>query len=195
MYVTAFVGSRRRGGNTDILVKEALEAAQQKGATTKVHYLDEYKIEECMGCDQCKVVKHCVIEDDVAHLYDEIFRASGIVIGSPIYMSWITGTAKTFIDRWYALVDFQDGQYRARYERDKKVAFIFPYEAPDDHEYDYVAEKHRQIMKTKPVAEVKVLLVPRVREKGDVSKHDWCLQEAAKIGEWIAAPIEEPVSE
>ncbi len=100
--VLGFVGSGRIGGNTDILVQQALLGATEKGAVTKIFYLDNMNIKGCNGCGYCKSNDSCRINDDMQEIYEEIVSAGAIIIGSPIYMMQITAQTKLLIDRLYA---------------------------------------------------------------------------------------------
>ncbi len=47
MKVLGIVCSPRKGGNTEILVKEALQAAEEKGAETELILVSEMDINPC----------------------------------------------------------------------------------------------------------------------------------------------------
>jgi len=49
MKVVGFVGSPRRDGNTDVLVRKILQGAASQGAQTKVFYLNEMDFKGCQG--------------------------------------------------------------------------------------------------------------------------------------------------
>ena len=49
----AFVGSPRKGGNTDVLVDEALDAFRETGGTTEKVFLSSLQINPCQGCVAC----------------------------------------------------------------------------------------------------------------------------------------------
>ncbi len=51
--VLGIVGSPRRGGNTEILVKTALESASKAGAETEMIRLCEKVVGPCDGCASC----------------------------------------------------------------------------------------------------------------------------------------------
>jgi multimeric flavodoxin WrbA len=66
--ILTVVGSPRRGGNTDILVRKAAEGAGEKGAQVETIWLAELKIGECDGCMSCWKGKHCIKRDDARYL-------------------------------------------------------------------------------------------------------------------------------
>ncbi|MDY6794008.1 MAG: flavodoxin family protein [Actinomycetota bacterium] len=63
MKVLGIVGSKRKKGNTSILVRETFKAAELAGADTSLVYLGDLEIEGCRGCDKCAETHRCVIED------------------------------------------------------------------------------------------------------------------------------------
>lgn len=58
-------------------------------------------IKFCIGCNSCtnKLDKLCILNDYITEIYPKILKANKIILASPLYMSHITGTSKTFIDR------------------------------------------------------------------------------------------------
>ncbi|HHW42499.1 MAG TPA: flavodoxin family protein [Desulfotomaculum sp.] len=104
MKVIGVVGSPRRGGNTEILVETVLEGAAAEGAKTEVYRLNELNIRGCQGCFYCQEHGRCRQSDDMALLYEALRTADGLVIGSPIYMNYVTAQTKLFLDRLFAFL-------------------------------------------------------------------------------------------
>ncbi|CEP66114.1 Flavoprotein-like [Moorella glycerini] len=103
MKAVGFVGSPRRGGNTEILVEQVLAGAAASGAKTAIYHLNELHIRGCQGCNYCQEHGYCRQEDDMTILYEQLKAADGIVLGSPIYMGYLTAQTKLFLDRLFAL--------------------------------------------------------------------------------------------
>lgn len=100
MRIIGIVGSPRRGGNTEFLVKEALNAAKEAGVEEiEMITLAEKTILPCNGCECCIETGECVIDDDMQQIYPKLLAADGIIFGAPVYMWGICGLAKVFIDR------------------------------------------------------------------------------------------------
>ena len=93
------VGSPRKGGNTEIAMRETLKAGEQEGAETELIHLVDFNLKPCDGCRVCFETKNCVIEDDVEKLFEKMTQADGIIIGSPVYFYDVNAQTKTFIDR------------------------------------------------------------------------------------------------
>ena len=92
-------GSPRVGGNTDIILSEALAAAKEEGAEVRLIRISDYSLEPCSACQACFTSKKCVIDDDCEKIYQEILRADGVILGSPSYFQAVTAQMKIFIDR------------------------------------------------------------------------------------------------
>lgn len=99
-------GSPRRYGQSRSLLAVALKAAETLGAKTKVIDLYDCKIEPCLGCvsdgkEACGYP--CVIDDDMRVIYEEVLRADGMILATPVYWYATPGHVKNFIDRLTAL--------------------------------------------------------------------------------------------
>jgi len=102
-------GAHRKGRNTSFMVQEALRSAEKvKGVQTKFIELSDFKIEYCRHCNKCifapddyerKSGGGCVIQDGMQEIYPLIEEADGIILGSPVYVSNVSGRMKTFLDR------------------------------------------------------------------------------------------------
>ena len=104
MKVLGISGSARRDGNTAALVNVILSRCHDAGIETEFISLAGKTIRPCLGCEECKKEKWCVIRnddwDEVAHA---ILGCEVLVIGSPTYYYDVCGHMKNFIDRTYCL--------------------------------------------------------------------------------------------
>lgn len=103
MKVLGIVCSPRRGGNTEILVRRALECAEDDGAEVELWSFAGREVRPCDHCASCFKVGECHIEDDMQGLYPKLMEADGIVLGSPVYFWSVSAQAKLVMDRTYAL--------------------------------------------------------------------------------------------
>ena len=71
MKILGIVGSPRKGGNTEILVEEALTATREAGAQTKVILLVDKNIAGCDGCSSCFETGVSKIKDDRQSKYQQ----------------------------------------------------------------------------------------------------------------------------
>ena len=93
------VGSPRKGGNTETVMKQALQTGEEEGAKIELIHLADYDLKPCKGCSTCHKTGDCVIEDDVETLYEKVAQADAIIIGSPVYIHNVSTLTKTFIER------------------------------------------------------------------------------------------------
>jgi multimeric flavodoxin WrbA len=103
MKVTGIVCSPRKGGNTEILVREALAGAQDCGAEIELLTVWDRDIRPCDGCQSCEKTGTCRIKDGVQEIFQRLLQADGIVWGTPVYFFSATAQAKMLIDRSYSL--------------------------------------------------------------------------------------------
>ena len=103
MKILGLCCSLRKGGNTEFLVNEVLQGAQQEGAETELYRVSGKNIQPCDGCHACMKTGECHIKDDMQDLYEKMLEADGIVYGSPSYFYTMAGQLKNIIDRTTAL--------------------------------------------------------------------------------------------
>ena len=130
----AFVGSPRRGGNTDVLVDEALDAFRASGGTAEKVSLSSLQIAPCQGCFACMngdgLDSVCVQRDDMTEIYQKMFAADAILWATPIYMWSPTAQMKLFLDRLFPLGDYQKTRWRCALDG-KPVGIIIVYAEHD----------------------------------------------------------------
>lgn len=86
-----------RDGNTDVLLREVLKAAEAEGAKTKFVKLTKMDMKPCIGDLTCSKTKKCIYNDDIQKMAKEfIEEADGVIFGSPVYFKSMTGQMKIF---------------------------------------------------------------------------------------------------
>jgi multimeric flavodoxin WrbA len=110
MNVLGISCSPRKGGNTDILIREALSGAQEAGVEN-IEFLSVAgkMMFPCNACGACLQTGNCVIEDDMQAIYPKLIQADGIIIGTPVYFWTISAQAKILIDRTYCVIRGKNG--------------------------------------------------------------------------------------
>ena len=53
MKIIAFLGSPREGGNSEILLKEAVRGIEESGLNVHIFYLNRMNIMPCQNCGGC----------------------------------------------------------------------------------------------------------------------------------------------
>ena len=106
--IIGVIGSPRTGSNTEILIRKALESAEEVGAETDLINLGSAEIEPCIACDICKSTGECAIYDDMQDITQKLGEADGLILGSPVYFGNVTSQMKIFMDRSRPLrIDFK----------------------------------------------------------------------------------------
>jgi multimeric flavodoxin WrbA len=103
MKVIAIVGSPRPNGNTNYLVDQALQEISSCGIETEKIILSQYRINGCLGHENCRSCKVCQQDDDGRWIVEKFSQADGIILATPVYYYNMTAQMKTFIDRNYFL--------------------------------------------------------------------------------------------
>ena len=101
--VLGIFGSPRKGGNTDLLLEEALKGAEQEGAKVERLHLSDFTVTPCTECHGCDQTGKCVILDDMEKIYPKLLEADVVILASPIFFYGVTAWAKALIDRTQAL--------------------------------------------------------------------------------------------
>jgi len=103
MKALVLLGSPRKKGNTELLLKQIIQGIEQAHGKWELIRLPGLDIHPCIGCGTCEKAGICVFKDDMPDLYEKINQADRIIIGSPIYFYNVTAQTKLFIDRCQAL--------------------------------------------------------------------------------------------
>ena len=100
-------GSPRPKCNTAKLLDKSLEGVKSVIPDAETQRIDLYKItfKGCKSCFACKKLNgryygKCAIKDDLKPILEEISMADGIIFGSPIYFSDVTGVMRCFLERF-----------------------------------------------------------------------------------------------
>jgi len=126
MKVLGILGSPRVGGNSDILLDQALAGAQEAGAEVEKIFLCQKKISGCLACEKCNETGVCAIKDDMPGIHQEILEADALIHSVPVYFWAMTAQMKAYLDRWCAFFDAEWRWHKAYYPKmkGKKVGLI-----------------------------------------------------------------------
>jgi multimeric flavodoxin WrbA len=97
--ILGIVGSPRMGGNTELLVAEALRASAEDGAETEILRLADKEVRPCDACLSCRKTGECRIKDDFNLIFKKMSTADGIILASPVFFGSATPQIKAMIDR------------------------------------------------------------------------------------------------
>ncbi|MDI6889989.1 MAG: flavodoxin family protein [Thermodesulfovibrionales bacterium] len=189
MKIIAFLGSPRKNGNTELLLKEAIKGIKNSGFKVRVFNLNRMNISPCQNCGGCEHTGLCIFEDDMAQIYNAIREADRIILASPIFFLGVSAQAKIMVDRcqcfWYEKYllkkPIPEGPYGRRgllllVGGQKKEIGIHCAEATV-----------KAFFRTISVSEHKTLRFLGVDSKGAIVNHPTALSEAYKAGKKLIA--------
>lgn len=181
MKVLAILGSARRGGNTETLMKEALRGA---GSDAEVIDLAELNYVGCQGCKGCRQADSdgCIFQDDMQRLYALMKEADALVLGSPVYYGEVTGQMKSFMDRWYAL---RDKDRNLRLAPGKRALFILVQGAEEEGRYEPAVKRLTKVLASYEMVP-RVVIAAGIEKKGAVKARPELLRAAFEAGRWLA---------
>lgn len=192
----AFVGSPRVGGNTDVLVDQAIDAFCEAGGEAEKVFLSSLHIHPCLGCGACSradgLDSVCAQRDDMQALYRKMISADALLWATPIYMWSPTAQMKLYLDRLHPLGDYQNTRWQ-RALSGKPIGLIIVYAEPDP--LDSGVFQTRDILKV--VAESRGGYVPfvvhsTVGKKGQAAQDAALVQRVRRAAETLYASVNGP---
>ncbi len=93
--------SPRKGGNTELLIKEVFKALEKEGIKSELFQLGGKEVNGCIACMKCRKKEdgRCHQDNDVINkCIEKMMKADGIIIGSPVYHADLTADAKALIE-------------------------------------------------------------------------------------------------
>jgi len=185
MKVLGIFGSPRRGGNTELLLEEALKGAEKEGGEVERIYLSDFTITPCKECHGCDNTGNCVILDDMEKIYPKLLEANVLILASPIFFYGVTAWAKALIDRsqalWarkYLIKDPTLGK-----EGKKRKGFFISVGATKGQKvFEGAILTVKYFFDVLNAEYVGELLYRGVEAKGDILKHPEALQQAFEAG-------------
>ena len=103
MKVLGLSASPRAGGNTDLLLDEALAGAAAAGAAVERLDLRAMTIAPCVECHACMKTGACRVEDDYQKVFARMMEADRLIFATPIFFMGASAQGKLFIDRCQCL--------------------------------------------------------------------------------------------
>ena len=95
-------GSPRANGATGQILTKIREHLVEAGPGLEIEYIElgQQNMQPCSGCLLCYRTGHCYIKaDGVERLSQTLEQCDGVILGSPTYVSNVSGQMKTLIDR------------------------------------------------------------------------------------------------
>lgn len=115
MKVAVINGSPKKNGNTAQALNIVCEELKKKNIEIEVFNVYDYSVEGCKACGGCRNSqdKTCILLDDKANqAFQSIFACDGILIGSPVHYSGMSGQITSFLDRLFYVAGVNGGLMR-----------------------------------------------------------------------------------
>lgn len=187
--VVAFLGSPRKNGNTELLVKEAVRGVEESGFEVQRFNLNLMNISPCQNCGGCDDTGICIIEDEMVQVYDAIRAANRIILASPIFFSGLSAQAKIMIDRcqcfWCKKYLLKKPPPEGKYGRKGLLILVCGMKKEIGVRCGEVTAK--AFFRTISVTEYKTLSYTGVDAKGAILQHPTALKEVYEAGKSLCS--------
>jgi len=184
MKIIAFLGSPRKDGNTELLLKEAVRGVKDSGAEVQIFNLNQMNILPCQNCGGCEDTGMCIIEDDMTQIYDAIRTADRIILASPIFFFGVSAQTKIMIDRcqsfWCERYLLKKSIPEGKYGR--KGLLLLVAGMKKETGIQCAEETAKAFFRTISVPGHKTLSFMGVDAKGTILQHPTALKEAYEAG-------------
>ena len=192
MKVIAFNGSPRRGGNTEILLDEAIRGVKDLGGEVTIYNLDSLKLRACMNCGKCDNEGLCVVKDDMQTIHQEIRIADRIIVSSPIFFFSVSAQTKIMIDRcqafWAEKYVHKKPVLPGAFGRKGLLLLVGGMKRNEKNVGFQCAEATvRAFFRTVHVQEHITLAFDAIDKKGAIKDHPTALREAYEAGKTLVA--------
>ena len=187
MKVLGINGSPRIGGNTDILLDKALEAAKSKGAQTEKIILNTLKFVPCQECANLKDDGSCIVNDDMQMVYKKLAQADAVIVASPIFFGSLTAQVKMMIDRFQCIWRAKYMLKKEIFTKKKKGAFIAVEASTREDFFENAKSIVKHLFASINAGYQYELFCPGVDEKAAILKHPVCLNKAMELGRDISS--------
>lgn len=98
MNILSIMGSPRRGGNSEVVLKAFLSEIHEEDQS-KILFPASLQIHHCQGCRSCEKTGECVIDDDMNQVAEEILTADCLILAAPVFFYGFPASLKSLIDR------------------------------------------------------------------------------------------------
>ena len=193
--VLGIAASPRRGGNSDLLLEQALEGAAQAGAKVERIIAARLKIGPCIACDGCWEAGRCVVQDEYQMVYPKLLAAERIILASPIYFMAISAQGKLLIDRcqclWARKYVLHQPLSPTPSGEPRRGALITTAGHHVEIGFRCAATTMRYFMDVLDAEFARELHAGDVEEKGAIQEHPDILEAAFTLGMRLAQPLSE----
>jgi multimeric flavodoxin WrbA len=189
MKALAINGSPRKHGNTEILLRKALEPLAAAGWETEFVQLGGAPIRGCQACYECvkKKNRRCSQKDEFFdRCFEKMAAADAILLGSPTYFTDVSAEMKALLDRAGFVARANGGLFRGKIG----AAVVAVRRGGGTHAFDTM--NHMFLMSGVIVPGSTYWNLGYGLDKGDVAKDDEASRNMQDLGQtiaWLGAAI------
>jgi multimeric flavodoxin WrbA len=189
MKVLGIMGSPRVGGNSDILLDEALAGAKAAGAEVEKIILDKKKIAGCKDCKKCNETGVCTIKDDMLEIQKKILEAYAVIHSVPVYFWSMTAQMKAYLDRWCVFFDEEWRWQKAYYPqmRGKRIGLITVCGDSNVQTADPIVHSFKSTAEMTKLTWLGAVMAS-ASDKGEIAGDEAALRDAFALGKKVVTP-------
>jgi multimeric flavodoxin WrbA len=183
MKALAINGSPRKGGNTEFMLRAALEPLAQVGWETELIQVGGASIHGCRACYRCFKAKNnrCGMDDDVFNqCMEKMIQADALLLGSPTYFTDVSTEMKALLDRAGLVAIANGGLFR----RKIGAAVVAVRRGGGTHAFDTI--NHMFLMSGVIVPGSTYWNLGYGLDRGEVRKDEEALRNMTDLGQTIA---------
>jgi len=190
MKVLGIYGSPRKGGNTDLLLKEFLRGCREAGAEVEEVFLRNLKISPCLEIYACRQDGKCPIHDDMQPLYGKLAEADAVALASPIFFYAVSAHVKAVIDRCQAMwaKKYLLKQPIAPGKPHRKGVLLAVGGSKGGKIFDGPLLTMKYFFDALDITFYRSLLFKEIDAKGEILEHPTALAEAYALGKELVSP-------
>ncbi|MDD5556635.1 MAG: flavodoxin family protein [bacterium] len=186
IFILGISGSPRAGGNTDLLLEEALRGARAAGARAEKIVANALRIAPCQECDRTRSDGTCRIRDDMREVYAKVAAADAIVVATPVFFGSVSAQLKILVDRFQCAWIARHRRGREPYDRERACAFICVAASERRDFFENARAVVRHFCATVRARCVEELFCGGLEAKGAVRGRPEALRRAREIGRRLA---------
>jgi len=182
--VVALSASPRRGGNSEILLDQALSEIKNAGGEAEKIILSELNIAPCGACSACEKTGLCTVEDDFQKIYRFLKDENLFLVAFPVFFNGVPAQLKALVDRcqccWQAKYRLKNPIAPASPQR--RLSVIGVKARPDMEEFAHSLASLKVFALVNNLEYHQELLVDQLEEAGTVYARPEALLKARELG-------------
>ena len=195
------ISAGRPMGNSELLLKHALKAAEEEGHEVSLIRLHDYYIKPCTGCELCTKLGrsgepvHCMYkwdEDDFYSLMTQINESQGLILAAPAYHLMPPGIVTVLMNRLHSFG--YSGMFAQQHKDDPSWRKICATIAVGGSDWQGLQLTIMNFAATELICSqmnlVDQMSVTGVPAKSMVATRPECLERAALLGKHVAEEVD-----